>query len=371
MTADLNATQRRTLALLRAHGHLSRAEIAEKLGLSRPALTDVTRVLTELGYIEEHGVGGNSRGQPKVNLRLRAKAACVAGVFIQKDLVRLTLVDITGYPLAEGSVEPTPGDPEQACDLVCEQIFKLVRDCGIARKRLLAVGVATTGFFLGDQDRVWPPSEMARWREFRLKSALEKRLGLSVFLENDGNAAALAEHMKGAGRRFRSFLFVYLAYGVGGGLICGGRIFGGEYGNACEIGRLVPPHPAVRPTLTSLAKVLDRPVGSISQEEMTALFKGKDPRFMSFLQAAAASLHDPLGAAVILLDPAAIVVGGKFPPAVLQWFVDHLDPSYADTKDIPMLPKPSVVRSEIADAEAGLLGAALLPLHDFMSPSDA
>ena len=367
MTSDLNLTQRKTLALLRAHGPLSRAEIATKLGLSRPALTEIARTLTESGYIEEHGVGGNNRGQPKINLRLRARAACVVGVFIQKDQIRLLAVDITGEPLGEDS-EATPEDPEVACKLIAARIDQLIRRHGIARKRLLSVGVATTGFFVGDGDRVWPPAEMARWREFPLKSALEKLLGLTVFLENDGNAAALAEFMKGAGRRFRSFLYVYLAYGVGGGLVQDGRIFTGAHGNACEIGRLVPPSPAIRPTLTSLALCLQRPVASITTEEISAWFAAGDPRLMQFLGEAVKALHPALAAAVILFDPAEIILGGKFPPEVLRWIIEHLDTSHADTATIPLLPKPKVILSEISQVEAGLWGAALLPLHELMPP---
>jgi predicted NBD/HSP70 family sugar kinase len=368
VTSDLNPTQRRTLALLRVHGPLSRAELAVKLGLSRPALTEISRTLSELGYIEEHGVGGNSRGQPKINLRLRARAACVVGVFIQKDRIRLLTVDITGEPLGEDAIGSTPEDPEVACQLIATRIDLLIRRHGIARKRLLSVGVATTGFFVGDGDRVWPPTEMARWREFPLKSKLENLLGLTVFLENDGNAAALAEYMKGAGRSFRSFLYVYLAYGVGGGFVQEGRIFTGAHGNACEIGRLVPPAPAIRPTLTSLALYLKRPVASITAEEISAWFAAGDGKLMKFLDEAVKALHPSLAAAVILFDPAEIIIGGKFPPEVLRWIIDHLDISHADTATIPLLPKPQVILSEISQIEAGLWGAALLPLHEFMSP---
>jgi predicted NBD/HSP70 family sugar kinase len=369
LTLDLNPTQRRTLALLRAHGPLSRAELAAKLGLSRPALTEITRTLAESGYIEEHGIGGNARGQPKINLRLRARAACVVGVFIQKDQIRLLAVDMTGQPLGEDSLGVTPEDPEFACELITTRIDQLLRRHGIARKRLLAVGVGMTGFFVGDGDRVWPPVEMARWREFPLKSTLEQRLKLKVYLENDGNVAALAEYMKGAGRRFKSFLYVYLAYGVGGGFVQGGRIFAGAHGNACELGRLVPAHPAVRPTLTSLAHHFGRPVASITTSEISEWFANREPKLMQFLKAAVEALHPALASAVILFDPAEIIIGGKFPNEVLGWIIEHLDTAHVDTASIPLLPKPQAILSEINQAEAGLWGAALLPLHEFMSPA--
>ncbi|MBI5382557.1 MAG: ROK family transcriptional regulator [Opitutae bacterium] len=365
---ELNPNQRRTLALLRVHGHLSRAELASELGLSRPALTEIVRVLTELGYVEEHGVGGNLRGQPKINLRLRARAACVLGVFVQTDRIQLMLADLTGEPLGVATITPTPAGPEQACDAIAAEVDRLIRKHSVSRKRLLAVGVAVSGFFVGEGDRIWPPIEMVRWREFPLKAVLAQKLALPVFLENDGNVAALAEHMSGVGRRFRNFLFVYLGYGVGGGFVHEGQIYTGAFGNACEIGRLVPPHPALRPTLNSLAYYLDRPVASISSEEISAWFAGRDARFFAFLQAAVRALHGPLAAAVVLLDPAAIVLGGKFPPEVMRWFLEQIDISNADTAAIPLLRKPALLGSEITTVEAGLLGAAVLPLNEFMTP---
>lgn len=368
MTTDLNPSQRRTLALLRVHGHLSRAELAGHLGFSRPALTEITRVLEEQGYIEEHGVGGNARGQPKVNLRIRAKAACVVGAFIQKDCIQLLVIDLRGEPLGGDTITPTPENPEAACDAIAERAQALLRRLNMPRKRLLALGVATTGFFVGAGDLIWPPAEMAPWREFPLQRALAGRLDVPVVVENDGNAAALAEHMKGAARGVQHALFIYLAYGIGGGLIDRGGIFRGAYGNACEIGRLIPPHPAVRPSLTSLAYQLNRPVASIRPEEISAWFAAGDPRLMAFLKEAVKALRAPLASALVLFDPATIVIGGKFPQEVLQWFVDHLDVTNSDTANIPKLPKPTICRSALDQAEAGLWGAALLPLHQFMSP---
>jgi hypothetical protein len=53
---------------------------------------------------------------------------------------------------------------------------------------------------------------------------------------------------------------------------------------------------------------------------------------------------------------------------VLRWIIEHLDTSHADTATIPLLPKPKVILSEISQVEAGLWGAALLPLHELMPP---
>lgn len=365
MTAALNTSQRQTLGLIRERGNLSRAEIAAILQISRPAVTEIVHVLVAEGWVEEHSTGGNQRGQPKINLQLRARAACSVGVFIQNDGIALMLADLNGRPITTASLTPTPEDPETACDQIAENITRLLRAQRIARERVLSVGVAVTGFFLENRTEIFPPVEMAPWRRFPLQAALAQRLSCTVIVENDGNAAALAEHMNGTGRDYSAFLYLYLAYGVGGGFVHRGEIFTGAFGNACEIGRLIPPHPAVRPTLTSLARRLGRRHGSITGEQISAWFAAGEPKFMDFLARAAESLHGPLATAVVLLDPAAIVLGGKFPPEVLAWLVEHLSVAHTDTARIPHLPQPRVIVSGLPGVEAGLLGAALLPLHAF------
>jgi glucokinase len=77
---------------------------------------------------------------------------------------------------------------------------------------------------------------------FRLKAALEQRLGWPVFLENDANAAAVGEMWLGAARGCRDVMSVTLGTGVGGGLILDGKLWRGSHGSAGEIG-----HTAVDP----------------------------------------------------------------------------------------------------------------------------
>ena len=67
---------------------------------------------------------------------------------------------------------------------------------------------------------------------------LQRAAGRPCFAENDANAAALAEAWMGAGRGSERLLFVTLGTGVGGGLVFGGRIWGGQSGYAGEIGHI-------------------------------------------------------------------------------------------------------------------------------------
>jgi glucokinase len=71
-----------------------------------------------------------------------------------------------------------------------------------------------------------------------LRDRLGARFGLPVAIENDANAAALAEHRRGAGRGSRHMVMLTLGTGVGGGLILDGNLYRGAIGAAAELGHI-------------------------------------------------------------------------------------------------------------------------------------
>lgn len=71
-----------------------------------------------------------------------------------------------------------------------------------------------------------------------VRDLLEARLGVRVVLDNDANAAALAEHRLGAGVGCSDMIYVALATGIGGGLILNGKLYRGMHGMAGEIGHM-------------------------------------------------------------------------------------------------------------------------------------
>jgi glucokinase len=68
---------------------------------------------------------------------------------------------------------------------------------------------------------------------------MTERLGLPVYIDNDGNTSALAEHRAGAARGARDAIVITLGTGIAGGLILGGEIYRGAFGAAGELGHMV------------------------------------------------------------------------------------------------------------------------------------
>jgi glucokinase-like ROK family protein len=101
--------------------------------------------------------------------------------------------------------------------------------------RLLGLGLSVPGTVDIEKGMlVYAPN--LNWRNVSLKKIFAENTGLNVFIDNDANAAATAEHLFGKARRSLHFIFVFLGRGVGAGLFLNGELYRGRDGFAGEIG---------------------------------------------------------------------------------------------------------------------------------------
>ena len=99
-----------------------------------------------------------------------------------------------------------------------------------------AIGVAVPSPLDPVRGIVLNPPNLPGWRDVPLRDLLEDAFGVPVFIENDANAAALAEWHFGAARGFEHVAYLTMSTGVGAGLILGGRLHGGVMASAGEVG---------------------------------------------------------------------------------------------------------------------------------------
>jgi glucokinase len=101
-----------------------------------------------------------------------------------------------------------------------------------------AIGVGIAGF-IDQAEGVVTDSPNLPLRHFRLRELLSQACGLPVFIDNDANAAALAEAVLGAGKGACCLVHLTLGTGIGGGIVLDGRIFRGSSGSPMEVGHMV------------------------------------------------------------------------------------------------------------------------------------
>lgn len=148
-----------------------------------------------------------------------------------------------GVVSAAGSIQyqnkfPTCSD--RGPSIVVQQIALAVKDAigKAGNADVSGIGIGSPGV-VDDDGVVKAPPNFVNWDEVPLKSDLAKLFpGLAIVVENDANAAAIAESKFGAGVQFPNFLFVIWGTGVGGGIILNHKIYRGPTGGAGEIGHV-------------------------------------------------------------------------------------------------------------------------------------
>ena len=232
----------------------------------------------------------------------------------------------------------------------------------------LAVGVAALG--LVDETRgVALASAAVGWRDVSLRTLLEAVTSVPVAVGHDLRAGALAEAQLGAGQGHPSFLFITIGTGVGGAVVLDGIPLIGGFGRAGEIGHLVVHPGGIRcgcgaygclETVASATAIETRfhqlTNRALGTEDIVRRVRLGDPRASRVWSEAIEALADALTAAVLLLDPAAIIVGGGVSGAGDTLFAPL---GAALARRVTLGIPPPLLAAHLGD-RAGVIGAGLL-----------
>ncbi len=163
------------------------------------------------------------------------------GVDLGATTVKTGVVSHDGNILYQSKL---PSHGEQGPVAVVKQLEISVRDAmqHTDGQAVAGIGIGAPGM-VNDRGVVQSPPNFARWEAVPLRDEMKKLFsGVVIQVENDANAAAIAEAKFGAGRQYPNFLFVIWGTGVGGGIILNGQIYHGPTGGAGEIGHISIDH---------------------------------------------------------------------------------------------------------------------------------
>ncbi|MEI6780639.1 MAG: ROK family protein [Verrucomicrobiota bacterium] len=132
---------------------------------------------------------------------------------------------------------------QRGVEAVIERVARCVRDAvdeaDLSLKQVAGVGIGAPGAVDSIEGRVIFAPNLEGWKDVPLKKALEKHLGVPVFVENDCNIAVLGVHVAELKAKPRNLIGIFVGTGIGGGLILNGDLYGGYNHTAGEIGHMV------------------------------------------------------------------------------------------------------------------------------------
>jgi glucokinase len=313
----------------------------------------------------------------------------IVGVDIGGTKIAAGLVDSSGNITCQKRVPMPTGDGTAALGAVKSAIDSVCDDLGAdARPAVSAIGVCAPGPLDPNTGIILNPPNLPAWRNFPLAAEIAKSYSVPVRLDNDGNAAALAEAIWGAGRGYRNIFYATIGTGIGTGIIFDRHIYHGRTGAAAEGGHMTIDY---RGPLCACGKLgcietlasgtaiarraseaiaagrsssitkqdIDKP---ITAESVGRAYMKNDPLAKEILQETAMFVSVWLGNIIDLLEPDAIVIGGGAAPLLEPFFEDirvqipawSVNPR---SREIPLL------RAHYGP-DAGIAGAAALCLQN-------
>lgn len=222
------------LNYVREQGPISRAEIAKITALQRSTVSLIVEELLKAGLIEEI-CGESSGGRPPQLLSLRTSHAVAVGVDISRKTTSVATTDLSGR-LLEREDFPTDKNFNKTIDRVIEIVNGFIKKNGGS---IEGIGICLPGMvesWAGDVLLI-PHFD---WHRPKIAEIIRQASGLPVRVENDANAAALAELWFGRPEisNVRDFIMVYITSGIGTGIVFDGQIYRGRGGVAGEFGHM-------------------------------------------------------------------------------------------------------------------------------------
>lgn len=335
--------RRQLLRLIRVRGEASRAELSKLTGLTRPTVSTVVGELLAAGLVMETGKGSSSGGKRPIMLKLRPDCCYAIGIDLADEYrIRGVLCDLTGQVVRHRNISYS--NHFESIFTALKQMVTLLRQGNVC-----GIGIAVSGLVDAEHREIISSSNFDIAGR-NLSGRLHELFKLPVLLEKRPNSAAFAEKQVGCGVSCKSLVYLTSGRGVGAGIIIDGKIFRGSSGAAGEIGRMLMPFEP-EPEFTGSSRALedltrdsvlidmvanakDRP---LKYQEVLDLYHGGDPDAVRIFRKNARFLAYAAQVIARLLNPEAIVLGGRAPELGERYLNDFREYFYdgegpADTR---------------------------------------
>lgn len=369
MAVRLNSTAIRRLNrvrlfhALREHPDSSQTDLQRLTGLDKATTSMVVAQLLEEGLLTRgEPVSAGRVGRPETALAISPAAGLFVGARMEPGRIRLITTDLAGRPLRQLEVSG-PRDIHQAIALFHQGLARILLDSG-PELVVRGIGVGVPGLMDWAGGLVLAPN--LGWQRLPIQPMLQEDIQAPVYVDNDANAAAIAERLFGACRGCDNFVYLSCHSGIGGGLFLEGRLHRGAGGFSGEIGHVTVVEGGrlcgcgkrgCLETYVSEAGILlslaERGRQHADLAGVAAAAAGADPVVLAVLAEAGRRLGLALSSLVNILNPEMVVLGGTL-ANVFAFLEDELH----RTLDAHVMP----THRELLRVILSPLGAEVVPM---------
>lgn len=330
------------LTLIRSEGPLSRADLAERTGLSVPTVSTITDDLQKVGLVEDLGQGDSTGGRRPQLYGFNAGVRQIVALSLSKTKLTTALLDMNGNIITR--YEQTLrviNEPEKGIKEIVAAVENLMASEKVSQKEIAFIGLSVPGVVNSDGDLVI--SSPLQWYDIPLGQRLRDHFQLPVLVENDGITAVWAEREMGAGQG-RNHIVVFLGQdtGISSGIILNGQIYRGVSGVAGEIGHMVVEENGPRCTCgnygclqvtaiphvlvlqaraaiedgvdTQMARMIHGDLNALTLETVVEALNQGDRVAFNLVDRVSIYLGSAIAKVIHILNPSKVIIGGEFSP---------------------------------------------------------
>ena len=318
--------ERAVFERIRQFGPVSRPQLAEATGLSKPTISLALADLERSKLVRAVGHRSGATGRAAVLYEIRPEAGYVIAVDVGRAWIRLALANLAGQVLARRTEPSQASSAPKLVTQITKRARALAAEAGVDFKRITFTCIGSPGFVDPRSGSIQLAPNLAGWGHPRVLEALGENLGPDFSVENDVKLATLGEQAHGQGKGVANFALVSIGTGIGMGIVIDGKLYRGSRGAAGEIGYLPVGEPEAkiaqimqrRGWLESVAAAdgvmaTAKRVGLKNKATAKDVFdaaRDGDPRAEEVVAIEAEHLARAVASVTSVIDPELVVLGG-------------------------------------------------------------
>jgi predicted NBD/HSP70 family sugar kinase len=357
---------------------ISRAHLAQTLGVSNATISNLINDLSDQGLVEDSGIVLNEGnvGRPQREIQLVAHARYAIGVHFDVGTVYIGITNLAGDIIVETHFNHgRDANWQTVLDQVINHVSALIAEAPVRSQDIVGIGVGASGL-VNVQTGVNVIAPNLYWYHVPIADYLQERLDIPTMVDNNVRAMALGEAMFGIGSNVHAMAFIYGRVGVGAGLVVRGQLFRGAGAGAGEIGHTMlmlanathEPAPQPLEQLVSESAILAlahhaKQNPTLTLADVFNMARADDPEMLAIIADQAFYIGIASANLINIFNPEMIILGGIFHDAQ-----DMMLPKIEQTmRDYAFADLGTGVELAVTSfgKKAGMIGSAALALDVF------
>ena len=342
----------------------TQSRLADVTKTPQQTMSRLVKSLMEKGAVQQtEDLIQSVRGKPGYRLKLQGNFAYTFGLSVLLNAIAVAVMDFEGN-VVDSELQLMD---DMSIDNVLQQaqqaFLRLSSQHAIDHDRVLGLGIGISGFFSSMDGKMNTHHAIEEWAQIDIAVLASDFFDLPTWVVNDGTGAAAGEGIVGHGRKYKNFVYLFVSAAFGGGLVNDGEVIRGTYGNAGELGDMLPSKLYSHPNLELFRRIIAKHGVDIpSVYTLSDTYDPSWPGIDEWVYKVQDSFDLVATCSSALLDAQAIVIGGHIPTALAEKVISRID-VYAQFRRGAKRPLPEIVAAQVTHNPVAV-GAATLPLRE-------